>query len=155
MEEGKEDTKDDVATEEPKPTGEAMDVDSEAKHPLPSATEAASGDSTSGPKVEPKDEGEIPESDDQPKVEEEAVEESKDWLKLPMLEKLDSLHLLTDWQFQNPHRVRQLMKDDDDAANWVSVTARPTGLQRSLLIVTSSYSASSQSVTTRRRMPTG
>ncbi|KAI1786771.1 hypothetical protein LXA43DRAFT_1032456 [Ganoderma leucocontextum] len=60
------------------------------------------------------------ENDDQsvehPKAEEE--EESKDWLDLPMLEKLDSLHLLTEWQFQNPYRLRQLMKDDDDGANW-------------------------------------
>ncbi|KAJ3734153.1 hypothetical protein DFJ43DRAFT_1130808 [Lentinula guzmanii] len=45
-------------------------------------------------------------------------EESKDWLSLPMLEKLDSLHLLTEWQFQNPARVRTLMKSDDDQASW-------------------------------------
>ncbi|OCH94876.1 hypothetical protein OBBRIDRAFT_884431 [Obba rivulosa] len=45
-------------------------------------------------------------------------EESKDWLELPMLEKLDSLHLLTEWQFQNPIRLRQIMKDDDEGAHW-------------------------------------
>ncbi|KAJ3757319.1 hypothetical protein EV360DRAFT_46251 [Lentinula raphanica] len=44
--------------------------------------------------------------------------ESKDWLALPMLEKLDSLHLLTEWQFQSPMRVRTLMKSDDDQASW-------------------------------------
>ena len=60
-----------------------------------------------------------------PKIEEEEeegeeeTEESKDWLELPMLDKLDSMHLLTEWQFQNPYRLRQLMKDDDDMANWV------------------------------------
>lgn len=47
------------------------------------------------------------------------VEESKDWTQLDMLEKLDCLHLLTEWQFQNPHRVRQIMKSDDETAVWV------------------------------------
>ncbi|KAF9493388.1 hypothetical protein BDN71DRAFT_1508624 [Pleurotus eryngii] len=42
----------------------------------------------------------------------------KDWLQLPMLEKLDSMHLLTEWQFQNPTRLRQIMKTDDEAATW-------------------------------------
>ncbi|TFY54256.1 hypothetical protein EVG20_g9778, partial [Dentipellis fragilis] len=45
-------------------------------------------------------------------------QESKDWLQLSMLEKLDSMWLLTEWQFQKPQRVRQLMKDDDDTAQW-------------------------------------
>ncbi|THH15755.1 hypothetical protein EUX98_g9416 [Antrodiella citrinella] len=44
--------------------------------------------------------------------------DSKDWLELELLEKLDSLHLLTEWQFQNTHRLRQLMKDDDESALW-------------------------------------
>ena len=46
--------------------------------------------------------------------------DSKNWLDLSMLEKLDSLHLLTEWQFQNPHRLRSLMKDDGDHGLWVS-----------------------------------
>ncbi|KAF7978847.1 hypothetical protein HWV62_44657 [Athelia sp. TMB] len=46
------------------------------------------------------------------------VEESKNWLDLPMLEKLDSMHLLTEWEFHNPQRVRTLMKDDDEGAFW-------------------------------------
>jgi hypothetical protein len=46
-------------------------------------------------------------------------EESKDWLELPMLTKLDSMHLLTEWQFQNPTRLRTLMRADDDTATWV------------------------------------
>ncbi|KAH8093710.1 hypothetical protein BXZ70DRAFT_376563 [Cristinia sonorae] len=44
--------------------------------------------------------------------------ETKDWLNLPLLEKLDSLHLLMEWQFQNPTRLRQIMRDDDDTAQW-------------------------------------
>ena len=45
-------------------------------------------------------------------------EESKDWLTLPMLTKLDSLHLLTEWQFHNVNRLRTSMKDDDETAQW-------------------------------------
>ncbi|KAH7919365.1 hypothetical protein BV22DRAFT_1023125 [Leucogyrophana mollusca] len=45
-------------------------------------------------------------------------EKSLDWLDLPMLAKLDSLHILQEWQFQNPHRLRTLMKDDDESAQW-------------------------------------
>jgi hypothetical protein len=48
----------------------------------------------------------------------EPDEESKDWLSLPMLTKLDSLHLLTEWQFHNVNRFRSIMKDDDDTAQW-------------------------------------
>ena len=49
-------------------------------------------------------------------------DEPKDWFHLPLLTKLDSLHLLTEWQFQNPHRLRQFMKDDGDAAQWVCIS---------------------------------
>ncbi|KAK0204592.1 hypothetical protein DFS33DRAFT_1258860 [Desarmillaria ectypa] len=45
-------------------------------------------------------------------------EESKDWLELSMLEKLDSMYLLMEWQFQNATRLRTLMKSDDDLATW-------------------------------------
>jgi hypothetical protein len=48
----------------------------------------------------------------------ELEEESKDWLGLPMLTKLDSLHLLTEWQFHNVNRLRSIMKDDDETAQW-------------------------------------
>ncbi|KAF9048495.1 hypothetical protein BJ165DRAFT_1023939 [Panaeolus papilionaceus] len=44
--------------------------------------------------------------------------ESLDWTKLPMLSKLDSIHSLIEWQFQNPTRLRQIMKDDDEVALW-------------------------------------
>ncbi len=52
--------------------------------------------------------------------EEQEEEESRDWLELSMLEKLDSMHLLMEWQFQNSTRLRTLMKSDDDLATWVS-----------------------------------
>ncbi|KAG6850263.1 hypothetical protein H0H93_015815 [Arthromyces matolae] len=48
----------------------------------------------------------------------EESEESKDWLDLPMLTKLDSMHRLAEWQFQNPTRLRTLMRSDDDDASW-------------------------------------
>jgi hypothetical protein len=47
-------------------------------------------------------------------------EESKNWFDLPMLVKLDSMYLLTEWQFQNPQRLRTIMKNDDEGALWVS-----------------------------------
>ena len=46
-------------------------------------------------------------------------QESRDWLELPMLTKLDSIHLVTEWQFQNPTRLRTLMRSDNDDATWV------------------------------------
>jgi hypothetical protein len=42
-----------------------------------------------------------------------------DWLGLSMIQKLDSMHLLTEWQFQHPMRLRTLMKSDDEDASWV------------------------------------
>ncbi|KAI0833758.1 hypothetical protein BC628DRAFT_1308266 [Trametes gibbosa] len=76
------------------------------------------GDS-SEPKLEQHEDSKVPAEDaaDKP-LKAEVTEESRDWLDLPMLEKLDSLHLITDWQFQNPYKVRQLMKDDDELAEW-------------------------------------
>jgi hypothetical protein len=44
----------------------------------------------------------------------------KDWLDLPMLVKLDSMHAFVEWQFQNPMRLRTIMKNDDEVAEWVS-----------------------------------
>ncbi|KAG8213169.1 hypothetical protein J3R82DRAFT_11580 [Butyriboletus roseoflavus] len=49
----------------------------------------------------------------------EPPERQVDWLDLSMLAKLESLHTLVEWQFQNPHRVRQQMKTDDEQATWV------------------------------------
>jgi hypothetical protein len=44
----------------------------------------------------------------------------EDWLDLPMLVKLDSMHALIEWQFQKPLRLRAIMKNDDEVAEWVS-----------------------------------
>jgi hypothetical protein len=44
---------------------------------------------------------------------------SVDWFDLPMLAKLESMHLVTEWQFQKPTRLRTLMRSDDDLATWV------------------------------------
>ncbi|KAG9315126.1 hypothetical protein JVU11DRAFT_4249 [Chiua virens] len=48
----------------------------------------------------------------------EAPEKQPDWLDLSMLAKLESLHTLAEWQFQNPNRIRQQMKTDDEQATW-------------------------------------
>ena len=44
---------------------------------------------------------------------------SINWLHLPMLSKLDSIHTLIEWQFQHPARLRNIMKSDDESALWV------------------------------------
>lgn len=143
----------DKSEEESKPAQEAMDVDSEELHNFDAA---ARGEPSSNTKQEPLEDVKIPEdipaeSDDQLREVEE--EESKDWLELPMLDKLDSLHLLTEWQFQNPYRVRQLMKDDDDAANWVRNAF--SAFFYSSLTLACPPSVLSLSVTMRRRTLTG
>ena len=62
---------------------------------------------------------------EEPKSEDAPVDEaSRDWFDLSMLEKLDSLHLLTEWQFNNPHRVRTTMRSDGDYAEWVRTVTR-------------------------------
>ncbi|KAF8558093.1 hypothetical protein OG21DRAFT_1595512 [Imleria badia] len=48
----------------------------------------------------------------------EVPDKQIDWLDLSMLEKLESLHTLAEWQFHNPHRLRQQMKTDDEQATW-------------------------------------
>jgi len=44
---------------------------------------------------------------------------SIDWFELPMLAKLESMHTIAEWQFQNPTRLRMVMKSDDEFATWV------------------------------------
>lgn len=51
--------------------------------------------------------------------EEPQLAPSIDWFDLPMLSKLESMHNLAEWQFQNPMRLRTIMKTDDEAALWV------------------------------------
>lgn len=46
---------------------------------------------------------------------------SREWAELDMKEKLEALHTLTEWQFDNPHRLRQQMKDDGDHGLWVCI----------------------------------
>ena len=82
----------------------------------------------------------------------ESQEESKDWLTLPMLSKLDSLHLLTEWQFHNTNRFRTIMKDDDETAQWARMS--PFWPIHSLTKVPYN-SGSSQLVMTPRRMRIG
>ncbi|KAF9223586.1 hypothetical protein BS17DRAFT_780857 [Gyrodon lividus] len=48
----------------------------------------------------------------------EEPEKQINWLDLPMFTKLESLHTLVEWQFQNAHRLRQQMKSDDEQAAW-------------------------------------
>ncbi|EIN04932.1 hypothetical protein PUNSTDRAFT_146212 [Punctularia strigosozonata HHB-11173 SS5] len=61
-----------------------------------------------------------PKPEAQPSSAEQAQKDPRptDWLQLPMLQKLDSLHLLTEWQFHNEKRLKQIMKDDGDDASW-------------------------------------
>ncbi|TFK70279.1 hypothetical protein BDN72DRAFT_877858 [Pluteus cervinus] len=43
----------------------------------------------------------------------------KDWNVLPLLTKLDSLYLVTEWLFQNPTRIKTLMRvEEEDAVAW-------------------------------------
>ncbi|KAJ2918442.1 hypothetical protein MD484_g1915, partial [Candolleomyces efflorescens] len=50
-----------------------------------------------------------------------------DWSSLSMDQKLESLHTLVEWQFQNPTRLRMIMKSDDEFASW---RAEPVGYDR-------------------------
>ena len=57
-------------------------------------------------------------------------QESKDWLELPMLVKLDSMHMLMEWQFHKPTRLRTLMRSDDENASWVRSSPLSVIVQR-------------------------
>lgn len=61
--------------------------------------------------------------EDQPDEPEDVVDEfveKIDWPSLELSKKLDILHDLCEWHFQNPTRLRVSMKDDDEDALWVS-----------------------------------
>lgn len=49
----------------------------------------------------------------------EGMSSLKDWSDLSFLEKLDSIHTVMEWHFQNPLRFRQTMRSDDEEASWV------------------------------------
>jgi hypothetical protein len=68
----------------------------------------------------------VDENNEGEQVKEEVEEEDfkpaeplPDWLDLPMLTKLESLHTLAEWQFQNTTRLRSTMRNDDEDASWV------------------------------------
>ena len=48
----------------------------------------------------------------------------KDWSDLGFLEKLESIHTVMEWHFQNPMRFRQTMRSDDEDATWVCTPGR-------------------------------
>ncbi|KAI0312318.1 hypothetical protein OF83DRAFT_668150 [Amylostereum chailletii] len=98
----------------------APDATMESQHP-PSSEDQAGASPEQGPAVNSNPDVTMADADadERASVKDELpVQESKDWFSLPMLTKLDSLHLLTEWQFQNTQRIRQLMKSDDDNASW-------------------------------------
>ncbi|KAG6844243.1 hypothetical protein H0H87_008492 [Tephrocybe sp. NHM501043] len=110
--EGKEEMKNDSIGE--------GDEDTESK--IPDSTRASTlergfslGASVKGASVQP---SEIDSIQINPISTAEEQEESKNWLDLPMLMKLDSMHLLTEWQFHHASRLRTLMRSDDENASW-------------------------------------
>lgn len=84
----------------------------------------------------------------------EAVEDTRpqDWLDLPMLVKLDSMHALTEWQFHNVNRFRSTMRSDDEYASWVRDRESHALILCSLLEL---YRGSNQLAMTPRAMHTG
>jgi hypothetical protein len=61
---------------------------------------------------------EVPGSSSDVLQDSERLQQQLDWLDLPAIKKLDSLHTLMEWQFHNPNRLRTQMKDDDENAEW-------------------------------------
>jgi hypothetical protein len=111
------------------PTGESSvppggSVDSEQQIFVPPA-QSDDGDNSSRPL-----EGQQSEHIQDSAQTDEGPSELKDWFELPMLTKLDSLNLLTEWQFHNPNRIRSIMKDDDETAQWVSIICCLTVIHR-------------------------
>lgn len=56
--------------------------------------------------------------------------ESLDWRDLPMLTKLESMHTVMEWHFSSlqnnqPPRIRQVMKSDDEHGSWVRYDLYP------------------------------
>ncbi|KAJ7052485.1 hypothetical protein C8F01DRAFT_1065667 [Mycena amicta] len=78
--------------------------------------ESLSANSETAPEKVP--DGDIEAEETHTSEADEGLEETKNWLDLPMLTKLDSMHQVAEWQFQNPTRLRTLMKSDDEDATW-------------------------------------
>lgn len=137
------------ADEEPKSSPAPAESKDESAPPYASQTDTDAMDVTPAPAEDAKPEEKVVDAElskvedkkeqqqkEEAKQEEDvpvSVSESRDWLELSMLEKLDSLHLLTEWQFQNPHRLRQIMKSDNEDASWVRyLPCSPSGRTRIL-----------------------
>lgn len=109
-----------------------LDASAKQSTDLPDGEVAAEGESQTPVQQDdaPGDEGEAGQSTQvNGKAEEVAIEEEKpeaepiDWADLSMLEKLDSIHTVTEWHFQNPLRLRSVMRSDDEYASWVCISA--------------------------------
>ncbi|KAJ6570295.1 hypothetical protein DFH09DRAFT_1154608 [Mycena vulgaris] len=96
------------------PHQDAADIDGDL-----AASEKATSALPSGSRANTEDKASpAPHQEASAEEQEAEQQESIDWLDLPMLAKLDSMHRLTEWQFQNPTRFRTLMKSDDEDATW-------------------------------------
>lgn len=62
---------------------------------------------------------EPPSVEDNHEDDDKVVPQTVEWSELDMNQKLDAMHTLVEWQFQNPLRLRQIMKSDDELASWV------------------------------------
>lgn len=118
-----------TAPPHPSDTGEQLVQEDEKKSMVHEDGASADGDAVpddSADAVEVKsEETKIDESKDEvtgPSSEalqdSEQLQQQIDWLDLPTVKKLDSLHTLMEWQFHNPNRLRTQMKDDDENAEW-------------------------------------
>lgn len=119
-----------TAPPHPSDTGEQLVQEDETKSMVHEDGASADGDAVpddSADAVEVKsEETKIDESKDEvtgPSSEalqdSEQLQQQIDWLDLPTVKKLESLHTLMEWQFHNPNRLRTQMKDDDENAEWV------------------------------------
>ncbi|KAF8072135.1 hypothetical protein FPV67DRAFT_1622999 [Lyophyllum atratum] len=102
-----------------------VELDDDATSKMPESTRASTlergfsiGASVQGLSIQPSEPDSIQAQQSSINYETTEQEESKNWLDLPMLTKLDSMHMLTEWQFQNPMRLRTLMRTDDETASW-------------------------------------
>ena len=135
------------------------DPDTDAEMHLPESTRASTleldrgpslGASVNGLSVQPSESDSFQILSGQLGDHPDEQDRSKDWLDLPMLAKLDSIHLVAEWQFQNPMRLRTLMRSDNDDATWVRL-ASVTVLYK----LTHIHSVLSQLVMTVRNMRIG
>ncbi|EAU85649.2 hypothetical protein CC1G_10921 [Coprinopsis cinerea okayama7 len=99
-------------------TGDAKDEDDKQPNGTDPSEGPSSRQQTEDPPTRPIAEEEDTEKNIKPTV---------DWSELDMLQKLETLHTLIEWQFQNPLRLRSIMKSDDEFASW---RTEPIGYDR-------------------------